>query len=526
MTAGTYNGSVTISSTGAANSPMSVPVTLTVAAAPPPANPNLTANPTSLSFSYTMGGASPAGKTISVGSSGTAISYTVSSSGNWLSASGGGSTPGTVNVSVNPGSMAAGTYNGSVTISSSGAANSPMTVPVTLTVAAAPPPTNPSLTANPGSLSFSYTTGGASPASKTISVGSSGPVINYTLTTSGNWLSATGGGSTPGTVNVSVNPANMTAGTYNGTVTLSSSNASNSPMKIPVTLTVTSSTPQPPSSGGSLVVKPSRLVFYAEGADAPSPQSISVRSNGSAVSFTAEVFGGSWVSVSPSAGSTPGRVNVSAYATGLPAGTYSCIVQIQGGRSTRKVQVVLVVGTSQTSGGGGDDDDEREGAQVRPFTFDPTEQEAVNATWRENAGAMRTSTDPANQGLVLTKRRSGPATAIAGAIITGAAGSQLSRLSFDLRTDSECSAKAPQFLVTTADNVVHTAACANGTARALTATGWKRITFNPADSSQLTPAVKPGVAVKTIALVMDKIAGNGFAVLDNVNLNGTFVGKQ
>jgi len=25
---------------------------------------------------------------------------------------------------------------------------------------------------------------------------------------------------------------------------------------------------------------------------------------------------------------------------------------------------------------------------------------------------------------------------------------------------------------------------------------------------------------------MDKIAGNGYAVLDNINLNGTFIGKQ
>ena len=101
-----------------------------------------------------------------------------------------------------------------------------------------------------------------------------------------------------------------------------------------------------------------------------------------------------------------------------------------------------------------------------------------------------------------------------------------SQIDFDMRTDSECSARAPQFVVITNDNVVHSAGCASGRARALTATGWKRVSFNPTDPSQITPPVKPGTTVKTVALVMDKIAGNGYAVLDNINLNGTFIGKQ
>jgi len=495
--------------------------TVMATAPPPPAHPNLTASPSSLAFSSTMGGASPTAKTISVGSSGSAISYTVASSGSWLSATGSGNTPGSVSVSVNPASLAAGTYNGSVSISSSGAANSPLTVPVTLTVAAAPPPTTANLTATPASLAFSYTAGGASPAGKTISVGSSGGALTYTVASTGTWLSASGGGSTPGNVNLSVNPANMAAGTYNGSVTLSASGASNSPLMVPVTLTVTSTTPPPPppTTGGTLSVSPTRLVFYAEGTDTPSPQNLSVTGSSAAMSFTAEAFGGSWISVTPSASTTPGKVSVSAYSTGLPAGTYSCVVQIKSGSSARNLEVVLVVGRS---GWGG----ERNDSVVRPFSFEPSGSDTTSASWRRGAGAMRTSTDPANQGLVLVKNRLGSRTAIAGVVVTGAAGSPLSQLSFDLRTDSECSAQAPQFVVITNDNVVHSAGCASGRARALTATGWKRVSFNPGDGSQITPAVKPGTTVKTIALVMDKIAGNGYAVLDNINLNGTFIGKQ
>jgi hypothetical protein len=252
----------------------------------------------------------------------------------------------------------------------------------------------------------------------------------------------------------------------------------------------------------------------------PAPQNISVSGSSAGMSFTAEAFGSSWVSVTPSAGTTTGKVSVSAYATGLPAGTYSCVVQIKSGSSTRNVEVILVVGSSG-SGGGGERD-----SKVQPFSFDPGVSGTTTASWYSGAGAMRTSTDPANQGVVLVKKPSGPTTAIAGVTVTGAAGSPLSQLSFDMRTDSECSAKAPQFVVITNDNVVHSAGCASGRARALTATGWKRVSFNPADGSQISPPVKPGTTVKTVALVMDKIAGNGYAVLDNINLNGTYIGKQ
>lgn len=267
----------------------------------------------------------------------------------------------------------------------------------------------------------------------------------------------------------------------------------------------------------------SRLVFYADGTDSPSAKTISVGSTGSPITFTAAVYGGSWASVSSSGGTTSKTLNVSAFATGLPAGTYSCVLQIKGGSSVKSVAIVLVVGTSQSGGGG---DDGREGAQVRPFTFDPGAVGTTSAGWQNGAGALRSSVDPGNQGLVLTKRPSAPTTAIAGAIVKGAAGSRISTLGFDVRTDSECSAQAPQFVVTTSDNVVHTAGCTNGSSQMLSVPGWKRVTFNTGSRAQVTPPIQPGMTVKTVALVMDHIAGNGLAVLDNINLNGLYIGKQ
>jgi len=77
---------VSMASSGAGNSPQTVAVTLTVTAA----KPNLILSPTTLSFSYQIGGTVPAAQNVSVTSSGAQLNFTVTSTtnsgGNWLSA--------------------------------------------------------------------------------------------------------------------------------------------------------------------------------------------------------------------------------------------------------------------------------------------------------------------------------------------------------------------------------------------------------------------------------------------------------
>lgn len=98
--------------------------------------PTLTATPTMLSFNYQIGSPTPPAQPISVTASPTNLAFTASASGGtWLSAAPtGGTTPGTVTVTVNPASLTAGTYNGTVTITSSGATGSPQMVPISLIV--------------------------------------------------------------------------------------------------------------------------------------------------------------------------------------------------------------------------------------------------------------------------------------------------------------------------------------------------------------------------------------------------------
>ncbi len=103
------------------------------------------ANPTSASFAFSIGGATPASQTVSVTSSGAAFSFTAaastSSGGNWLSVSpSGGTTPASLTVSVNPAGVPGGTYQGAITVTPSGSGLSTLSFAVTLAVTGAGAP--------------------------------------------------------------------------------------------------------------------------------------------------------------------------------------------------------------------------------------------------------------------------------------------------------------------------------------------------------------------------------------------------
>src|SRR3989441_158637 len=214
------------------------------ALSPPAPAPALSVAPSSLSFSYQQGGSAPASQPIMVtSSSGTQLAYTVAASGGaWLSATPtSGTTPGTVNVSVNPASMAAGTYTGHVTITPSGAGGSAQTVAVTLVVSAGGGTGNSSLKGSPHTLQFSYQTGSHMPSAKKLMITSAGAPLSYKASYSGGspWLTVSPtGGTTPGTISVSVNPAGMPAGSHSGTIDVSAPGAKS--ISVAVTLMVTS----------------------------------------------------------------------------------------------------------------------------------------------------------------------------------------------------------------------------------------------------------------------------------------------
>lgn len=538
LSAGTYTGTVSIAASGASGSPKTVAVTLTVTAT---SLPTLSTTPASLSFTYQIGGSTPVAQPVSVASSSSASSFTAATSATWLAVTPtSGSTGSSVSVSVNPSGLAAGTYSGNVTITSSGASNSPKSIPVTLTATAAPSG-NPSFAITPGSLSFTYAAGSTTSGSQNLSVTSTGTALNFTAAASGGaWLSVSpASGSTPATVKVNVNTAGMTAGTYNGSISLTSTGASNSPQTVPIKLVITSST-----GSGRLRVWPSRAVTfdYQSGQASPSAKNIRVTSNGSPMTFTAAAHGGTWLSVTPSGGTTPGTLSVSADPTGLASGTYTATLQLtaQGGTGLNVPVVLRVVssddgggetddGGSSTSGGGSTGGTGDDSLHAWPYAYDPAGSNSVASTWVDGTGTSSTTTvDSRQQGLLLSKTSAASNQAQAGVVIRTVEGMTLTELGYDIRNGGQCTAMSPRFVVVTSDDVVHKIGCSTGASQPAPATGWKRLRFDPANPAQTAPVIQSGSKVKSIYLVLDAgpESGASLVVLDNVDINGTLIGKQ
>ena len=89
---------------------------------------------------------------------------------------------------------------------------------------------------------------GADASDETFEVGNSGDgAITYNISTSAQWLSCTpASGSSSGeqdTITVEYFTAALTNGFYNATITITAQGAANSPVEIPVTLTVSDKSP-------------------------------------------------------------------------------------------------------------------------------------------------------------------------------------------------------------------------------------------------------------------------------------------
>ncbi len=240
LTPGSYTGSVTIASP-ASNSPVVVPVNLTVLIVP-----TLTVNPSS--FTVSQGGSTGVTMTrqIIVVNSSPTVNYTAATTGSpWLSvdpSTAQGTTPGLVTAIINGTGLAAGAYTGSISITPVG--GNPQTVTVTLDVAAAAV-----IVAAPSPITFTYQKNASLPASQILSLGSTGAPLSLTVgvatQSGGEWLMVdTPNVTTPGMINVSVNPAGLSPASYQGTLNISASDASVAPLTVPVTLTVTKPAPE------------------------------------------------------------------------------------------------------------------------------------------------------------------------------------------------------------------------------------------------------------------------------------------
>jgi len=206
---------------------------------------------------------------------------------------------------------------------------------------------------------------------------------------------------------------------------------------------------------------------------------------------------------------------------------------------------------------------------VVPFEFDPNHTSLVRAFWMRGIGCPTNATavdffgvptavtDPAcmtgdpkdspgkNKGLLLVKTGpSVPNFASAGAVLNGVKGIMLTELGYDIRkgtaagspVGSHCGAGAPRFnVVLTSDppGTVHFVACNSPPAMvAGVSAAWLRLRWGAAELAAAFPPIVAGSEVSSITIIFDEgtdFSGGpdmfGLAVLDNIDVNGTLVGR-
>ena len=142
-----------------------------------------------------------------------------------------------VNVSVDTTGMVSGSYSGTIEVVSD--VGITKTVSVNLEVLA-----SPEISVSPTTLNFNAISGGTNPAAQTITIAINNDPngsVSWTASSGASWLSispTTGDGSTVTQAVVSVDIANLSAGTYTGNINISATGAINSPVTVNVVLTL------------------------------------------------------------------------------------------------------------------------------------------------------------------------------------------------------------------------------------------------------------------------------------------------
>ena len=288
LATGTYNGQIVIAQYFNGTPTMTVPVTLTVAAANSAFFGNMAGQ---ASFSMTPGGAPP-NQTIQIENAGSGTlnwtaTITTADGGNWLDVPvKAGSAPSLAAIGISPSSLpgggsTAGTYVGQIAFKTTG---SSVTVPVSVTVGA-------SVFTQINPIYMTMPLGGGNPLPHVINLTSTG-TTNYLVSsavytgTGGKWLSVSNLGgeccATPEAITVSANGTGLAAGTYIGEIVFTQYFQNVLAVTVPVVLTVE------PASATFFDSVPGGLSFFRTTTETPAAQVIPIRNAGTgALNWTA-----------------------------------------------------------------------------------------------------------------------------------------------------------------------------------------------------------------------------------------------
>ena len=333
LAAGTYTATVTVASTVVGVQSQAIAVTFTVTA-----QPVIALSATTAADTATRGGALPGSRTVSVTNSGggTLSGLSAASDQGWLTASLNTTTaPATLTLTPNTTNLAAGTYTATVTVSSSVPGVASRTVTFTYVVQ------QPQIALSPGSLAFGTVTRGFT-STDGVSVTNAGQGTLSGLSASSNvsWLGASLNTTTaPATLTLTTNTTNLAAGSYTGTVTVSSSLPGVTPQTVTVTVTVLQ--PQIGLSMSNVTINVRK--GYNPGANT----TINVSNTGQGTLNGLSVSGGaSWVTPSLASATAPTTLTLVYSTSALNVGTYTTSVTVSSsvpGVTAKSVTVTVNV---------------------------------------------------------------------------------------------------------------------------------------------------------------------------------------
>jgi uncharacterized protein (TIGR03437 family) len=200
----------------------------------------------------------------------------------------------------------------------------------------------------PGILVFSSEVNQPAPAAQSVLITSSGgPPVSWGATPTTSWLAAApGAGTTPGQIDVTVNPDGLAPGTYTGAIRIVNNAAVVALVQVTYTI----------NDKPALVIAPPTLVFSTtDSSITPAAQTLRTTSSSRPIPYnvtaqTGSSAGRTWLQVTPSIGTTPGTVSVTANPAGLSNGIYDGIVLFsptEPGLNQVAVPVTLIVGCTQ-----------------------------------------------------------------------------------------------------------------------------------------------------------------------------------
>lgn len=349
LSPGAYNGSFTVTVDGAPNDSATVYVALTVSGVSA-----FTANPGSISFTAQSGAATanPTSTSVNIVSSVGPLDYTLQVTynppiANWLTVSPmGGNTSGTAfSVSANPSLLSPpsfpATFDATIIAQSTTTADS-VAIGVQLTITA-----SGSVTVTPANPpSFLYQAGGSTdPASQQLSITSLGGSTSYSIQESPpvSWLvvsplSGTAS-TTPSTISLMATPKEqgLTPSTYTTNLIVTPGGQSALP-PIPVTLVV--------AAHPLLQLSKNTLNFSVPFAGGPSTtQSVTVSavgsSGGAQVGFTAS-SNQSWLTATPSAGTTPSTLTIQVNPSSLSVQSYTGTITVAPSNGDNYTETITV----------------------------------------------------------------------------------------------------------------------------------------------------------------------------------------